>query len=159
LLGSDQGLLSKAQSLISNEQDNFSKLFLQQKFNKVVCYFEFVGSKSFAGSHEIDDVHKMILFDISVENRGFLQPEVFLNLFTNTDFKIPKLLYHGPIDKNFVFSVKNDKLPGITSEGVVAKAYNDQKRTLEMFKIKTNKWVAAVKDKYKSEPIILNDLL
>lgn len=141
--------LGKAVTLI---QDTFAKelmaIFKEQRWlNNVVCFFEFHGPRSFAGNHHEDDKHRVTLFDVSPHKQGLISPSEFIKLFGDLD--VPKVLYQGPADNEFLSSIRNSTLPGITLEGVVCKAPNPNgKKTSQpvMFKVKTDKWLNMLRE-------------
>jgi hypothetical protein len=119
-----------------------------QRFQRgVVCYFEFLGPKSFAGQHARDDEHDVILFDVSPFKSGLIPPNEFVKLFGH--LHIPKVLYQGKAGKEFADSVRNSSLEGMSFEGVVCKAPNpNRKKTSHpiMFKIKSDAWLEKLKE-------------
>lgn len=159
LLGSDQGVLAVAQGLADKEEKQFRSIFSHNKIEKAVCFFEFWGPKSFAGSHVANDSHRLTLIDVDVYKQGMMSPSGFLDLFHSSSIDIPAFLHHGPIDDNFRNLVKTSRLPGMTYEGVVCKAWSKRKRTVEMFKIKSDAWISAVKAKYRDNPQLLEEVL
>lgn len=159
LLGDDQGVLAKAKYLAEAEEHKFREVFKLSKFEKVVCFFEFWGPNSFAGSHLEGDEHHLTLIDIDVYKHGLLSPNKFLEIFEPSKIEIPKFLHYGVVDEEFRNMVRNDNLEGVTYEGVVCKAYSKRKRTVEMFKIKSNAWIAAVKAKFADNPKLLEQIL
>ena len=141
LLGTDQLWINAADQLIRQKyEDELSKVFRKERYEKAVAFFEFYGENSFAGHHK-EEEHKVVLFDISPHKKGFLPPDEFLKLFGHLD--VPKLLYRGNINQPFVESVRKSELPGITFEGVVCKA--KMSHEILMFKIKTLKWLERLK--------------
>jgi hypothetical protein len=146
LLGSDQGILQKAEVMI---RDGFSepvaKIAKKQGWNRLILFFEFAGPQSFAGNHVEGDAHEVWLIDATPYKKGILPPKEFLALFG--DLHIAPCLYHGPCDGDFVASVKNSTLEGMTEEGVVCKAKNPKKTPAPvMFKIKSQRWLDRLKD-------------
>ncbi len=113
----------------------------------VVCFFEFFGPRSFAGQHAKDDRHDVVLFDISPNKAGILPPKDFLKL--TKGLHIPDVLYKGRIGKEFIDSVRNSTLEGMTFEGVVCKAANPNRRVTShplMFKVKSNAWIEKLRE-------------
>lgn len=104
----------------------------------VTAYFEFVGPKSFAGEHDLNDNYKVVLLDVETRNEGMLGTREFLDLFGH--LAIPQVLYEGAANKTFVEQVKNSTLPGMTFEGVVCKGQKRKNKIPLMFKIKSNAW-------------------
>jgi hypothetical protein len=154
LLGTDQLWINAADQLIRQKyEDELSKVFRKERYEKAVAFFEFYGENSFAGSHK-EEEHKVILFDVSWHKRGFIPPDEFLKLFGHLD--IPKLLYRGNINQPFVESVRKSELPGITFEGVVCKA--KMGREVLMFKIKTLKWLERLKGFCQGDQLLFDRL-
>ena len=55
---------------------------------------------------------------------------------------IAKILHEGPVTEEFIESVRDDSLSGMTFEGVVCKGKNDKKTKAPlMFKQKSRKWL------------------
>lgn len=157
LLGEDDPLLGEAISLINNKYgETLPKIFKKQRWNKVMCFFEFFGLNSFAGIHEDED-HDIILIDIAYDNHGILEPKEFIKIFKQVD--TPSMLYHGKMNQEIIKQVRERDLPGMTFEGVVCKGkYISPGRPL-MFKVKSQEWLDKVKAKYKDNQKMLEDLL
>lgn len=121
--------------------------------NGAVCFFEFFGPNSFAGQHEKDDKHDVVLFDVAPNKAGMLPPNLFIEMF-NKKVEIAQLLHIGYVDEEIVTRVKNSDMPGMTFEGVVCKAPNPNgKKTSQpiMFKIKSDAWFTKLKEKFSNE--------
>ena len=116
------------------------------KSESIVCFFEWIGPKSFAGSHtdNMSDM-KVVLIDVSIYKKGLLRPERFVEEFS--DFEIPNILHKGKISEELFQSVRNRTLDGMTFEGVVGKeagCTNDGRH--DMCKIKSNDWLNKLKE-------------
>lgn len=159
LLGDDQGVLAKAKYLADAQESKFRDLFKYHRIDKAVCFFEFWGPKSFAGSHILNDEHHLTLIDLDIYKQGMVSPAKFLEIFESSQIETPKFLHYGDIDEAFRKTVRKRELPGMTFEGVVCKAYSKRKRTVEMFKIKSEAWIAAVKAAYADNPKLMEQLL
>lgn len=158
LLGTDQGLLAKAQELALAQEADFRTIFMGARIERVVCFFEFWGSKSFAGNHVADDEHKLTLIDIDVYKRGLISPDEFLKMFDTSPIESAALLYCGPIDEELKKQVREGTLAGMTYEGVVCKARPAKRfNKPNMFKIKNQAWIDRVKasfDKSRWEDLL-----
>ncbi len=88
------------------------KIFRDNRWSTATCFFEFFGPSSFAGVHIEDEVQDVVLFDVSAEKRGMLEPREFIRTFGDLD--IAKVLYHGNPTDEFVTSVRNGSLSGMT---------------------------------------------
>lgn len=128
-------------------QEPLTEIFRKQRWDKVTCFFEFWGENSFAGQH-VDEPHTVTLFDIKVFKKGFLLPKDFLKLVGHLD--VPKLLYYGNANSDFVSSVQNSTLEGMTFEGVVCKAQEYKTPGMPfMFKVKSDRWKSKLEEKCK----------
>lgn len=142
LLSSEQVILYPA---IEKIQQTYGEAlhdrFMQNKFSRVVAFFEYAGPQSFAGSH-FDPVETMgvTLFDLAVHQKGFLPPEQFLAMAEG--LPTPTLLHIGRIDADWVEAVRVGTMPGITFEGVIGKGPFIQKEGGPLqFKVKTQAWL------------------
>lgn len=146
LLGEDQGKIAVAQELISdNYLAELNKIFRDQRYEKVVVFFEVYGPNSFAGTHP-DDVSdlRVTMIDVAPYKKGILPPKEFVRWFGALD--VPPVLYHGKPSVPFVESVRNSTLEGMTYEGVVCKVQHKIGRPFTMFKIKSTAWLSRLKD-------------
>ncbi len=128
------------------------KIFSKQKWEKVVAFFEFWGANSFAGWHDIKEPKNLTLIDVSVHKYGILGPREFIKLFGHLN--IPGVLDECNWTREYISLVYEEKIEGITFEGVVAKA--GKGHSLVMAKAKTKSWVEKVKARFgdKAESII-----
>lgn len=151
LLSGDSGILFKAGRLIDEMAPTFRDIFISNRIDRAVCFFEFHGENSFAGSHQRDDNHRVTLLDVSIHQKGFLSPPDFLNLFSER-IDTPALVHFGAVDDELKQEVVNGSLEGMTFEGVVCKAKTKrQQDPLPMFKIKNQAWIDKVKATFKKE--------
>ena len=139
LLGTDQDFIHEAEPLIKLKYEkDISKIFSKNDWDRAICFFEFLGPNSFAGTHQ-NETHDIILFDVNPYKKGILEPKEYLKYFGDLD--IAKLLYHGMCDQVFVDSVIQSTLEDIPLEGCVCKAKNQKNTpTPVMFKIKSEAW-------------------
>ena len=121
--------------------ESLSKIFFDKKYEKVVCFSEFFGKNSFAGSHIEEDKKDIVLFDINPYKKGFLSPQDFLSLTENIDTS--KLLTIDFLSEELIYSIKKSELKNMTLEGIVAKAVSKNK--IFMTKVKTEKWLNLLK--------------
>lgn len=158
LLDDSNPWLVEAEKLIlDGYADELSKIFVEQRWQKATCFFEFFGPRSFAGSHEAEP-HQVVLFDVSYEKKGFMEPHPFIRMFGDR-VKTAPLLYHGNPNQTFLDSVHNGQLEGMTFEGVVCKGKLISPGRPLMFKVKNRAWVEAVKMKFAGQPEVLARLL
>lgn len=89
---------------------------LPEGVENVVAFTEYLGERSFAGSHHPDDPKRVVLFDVQLD--GEMQdPERFLALFGQLE--VPRVLYRGKFRGQMLEDVYNGKY-GV-AEGVVVK--------------------------------------
>lgn len=160
LLGEDNWL-APAIPLIQAQEESITELIRAERWEKVTLFFEYHGPNSFAGQHQEGDSMTATLIDAFVYKKGYLLPSEFVRLFcSNTSINTPDILYRGMPSQDFVRSVKDGSLPGITSEGVVCKG-NPTKKGYPptMFKVKTNAWLDRVRAKYSDNPKLLEYLI
>ncbi len=146
LLDKDHPFLGTGIALFNETySEPLAKVFHDNRLEKTTCYFEFFGHKSFAGLHETDDTHEVVLFDIDVYKRGLLPPQDFLKLVG--DIKHADVLYTGKPNADFIKSVRESTLVGMPFEGVVCKGQPLKKGFLPtMFKLKSEAWLRKVKE-------------
>ena len=101
-----------------------------KKLERIVAFCEWFGPSSFAGWHDEDEKKQLVLLDVSIFKKGFLPPDQFLKFFDKADF-CPKVIYKGPMNKQFVDDVRKGRYP--VYEGVVCKGvdWNAKIKTLE----------------------------
>lgn len=148
LLDDSNPVLKESVNLVKAEEDSLARVFRSERWDKVIAFFEFFGSHSFAGLHE-SEPHEVRLIDVAVDKRGILHPREFFNLFGGC--RTARLLYSGRPSSGFRESVRLGTLPGMTFEGVVCKGdFVSPGRPL-MFKIKSDAWIEKVHARYSPE--------
>ena len=136
-------MLSPAIGMIESK-DELTKIFIDQKWDRVIAFFEFHGPNSFAGAHEIGDEMEVTLIDVNVYKKGMVEPELFVDLFAEVG--IPEVLHTGPLTSDLIDQVKASTLVGMSLEGVVCKTWNPKKRNVDMFKIKSRAWLEKLRE-------------
>lgn len=114
---------------------------------EILCFGEFFGPNSFAGTHQ-DEEHKIVLFDVMLVNKGnykFLLPQDFIKTF---DFiETPDIIYRGKLNEEFISDIRsNEEL----SEGVICKGTQRNGAFcggVWSCKIKTHKYFQKLKDR------------
>lgn len=147
LLTEDQGPLFRSKQVVTELfEDVVSRKLSSMKAERAILFFEYYGNGSFAGSHPHDETMTASLIDVDIYKKGTLSPEDFVK-FCGDDIKCAKLLAILTPDRDFIEQVRNDQFPGATFEGVIGKAkYGSNFTPVEMFKVKTNKWLDALRD-------------
>lgn len=114
----------------------------ERGWKDAICFFEFWGPRSFAGTHSFDDDEPLTvtLLDVNPYKQGILEPKQFLHFFGHLD--IPKVLYTGKVTVELFDQVKQSTLPGMTFEGIVCKGSSlTAARMPTMFKVKSRAWL------------------
>lgn len=137
--------------------DDLDKIFRKNRLEKTVVFFEFFGENSFAGWHESDEPHDVVLFDCHVYKQGLIPPKEFNRMFESVE--TAPLLYSGNCNNDFVTQVQQGELPGMTFEGVVCKGGFDSRRRLQVFKIKNQAWLDKLKTKCGSDEALYRKLV
>lgn len=129
------------QIIVNKYGENLAKALQDNGYERAMCFFEFYGPSSFAGMHDLKEEQTVTLFDVAPFKRGILTPELFLKQFGHLD--VPKVLWFGVVvDDEFIESVRESLLKGMTFEGVVCKSVGKS----VMFKQKTKKWLNKLKE-------------
>ena len=130
-------------------------IFMQNRYEKAMAFFEFHGNGSFAGRH-LKEAHDVTLIDVRVHKKGILLPQDYLKLFGNLD--MAKLLYTGNANSEFEELVRNRQLEGMTFEGVICKGPYQFPGQPLMFKIKSKEWLDKLKHYCDGCEIMYNKL-
>jgi hypothetical protein len=157
LLSEGERFFGKVPGLVQEDfSDELEKIFRKKRWDRAVCFFEFYGPNSFAGWHDEKDEHTLSLFDVVPDKKGILEPREFVKTFGHLN--IAELLYRGNPNSEFIDSVRNRTLPGMTFEGVVCKGkYISPGRPL-MFKIKSHDWYKVLRDKCNGDKKLYEEL-
>lgn len=125
--------------------EKLNKMFKDKKWEQALCFFEYHGPHSFAGSHRKDEEKTVTLIELS-NKKGIIPPSEFLKLAADYELEIPSVLHYGKITDEIVEQIKTGVMPGMTYEGVVCKA--DKLISPGhpiMFKIKNRNWIDTLK--------------
>jgi hypothetical protein len=120
---------------------NSEKIF--RGVDTITVYGEFFGENSFAGQHNWEEEHDVVIFDMFLYKKDFLKPGDFIDLFSHLG--IPKVVYRGLLTDEFIKDVELNAF-GWLKEGVVLKGVNENK--VWMAKLKTNAWLEKVRALY-----------
>ena len=128
----------------STLSEGLEKAARDERWDRMICFTEFWGSKSFAGTHAPNDPKNLTLFDVAPYKRGILGPKEFCKLFGH----LPTAALLGTFrwTRGFVEQVRRGEIEGVTDEGVVGKA--GEGHDLTMAKAKTQIWVDKVLARY-----------
>ena len=101
--------LGKSINLIKTKYEkDLTDIFKKERYEEVVCFFEFFGPNSFAGMHDPNDTLDVLLFDLDVYKYGLLPPREFIKLTGKID--TPSVLYEGRPTQEFIKSVYDSTL-------------------------------------------------
>ena len=113
--------------------------------SNMTVFCEYVGENSFAGKHVSGDTMDVVLFDVApgdFTNNSFVEPKNFIKDFGG--LHIPKVIYQGEMNMNFINAVKEGKYS--VKEGVMCKGVvQDGARKVWVVKVKTNAWLEKLK--------------
>lgn len=126
--------------------EDLTRIFRKERLERATAFVEFTGESSFAGFHE-DEPHEVTLFDLHVYKKGLLPAREFLKLFEDK-VKIAPVLFEGKVTQDFIHSVRESTLEGMTFEGVVCKGGLDNRRRPIAFKLKSQAWFDKLRNKY-----------
>jgi len=151
LIDSTHDVMGDAEALLKAWEDDLAKIFKEQRWDRVVCFFEYYGKTSAFGQHIKNEPHKVTLIDVAPHKQGILLPKDFVKLFGHLD--IPEVLHVGKVNSDFVKSVRESTLEGMTFEGVVCKESSRKKKFSKpvMFKVKSQAWLDALKEYCKED--------
>lgn len=141
-------------------EDNYAEIYqpllhAQKTWQKAILFFEYHGEHSFAGNHHEADEKRLTLLDCAPYKKGILPPKEFLKIFEGVDHAT--LLLHGKVDSEFVCSVRDSTLEGMTFEGVIVKGLRC-KTGPGMFKIKSQRWYDKLKGVCQDDLDLYNKL-
>lgn len=146
--GSRQQLLDKNDPVLggaievfmNNWAEPLTEVFHNNKWVQATAFLEYYGLRSFAGRHVPGEEKKLTLFDVSVHRQGFLPPDQFLQHFKY----LPTATFLGirKWDETFIRQVKEDRLEGVSFEGIVGKV--QEATDIIRVKCKTQKWIDKV---------------
>jgi hypothetical protein len=123
-----------------------------RKVTKLIAFAEYFGPHSFAGQHdpvwlgvESNEPKDLVLFDINVNKSGFMSPHDFVRTFGH--LHIPRVVYEGPFDEEFIRAVRNGSYPVV--EGVIAKG--GERHSLWMRKVKVLKYLQKLRERFGTD--------
>lgn len=141
--------------ILEKYSDSLEKIFRDGRMDKATPFFEFYGPSSFAG-HHVDEPHDVMLLDVHVGKRGFMDPREFIKTFSGVE--TAKFLFHGNINNDVVRMVKERRLEGMTFEGIVCKTTEAFKTKYGTFKVKSDEWLQRLKEKCNGDEKLFNEL-
>jgi hypothetical protein len=157
LLSEEQTILYPSIDLIKEKyEESIRQSFINYGVDRGICFFEYFGLNSFAGSHT-DPVDEMniVIIDVNPYKKGIIPPEEFLDFTQGMD--IPNVVLEGKLTPEIINDIRNGRLDGMTSiEGVVAKAKGI--RHNGMVKIKTYQWLDKLKTFCNNDEKLFNRL-
>lgn len=120
--------------------------------NTVTLFFEFLGDNSFAGSHLVTDMKYLVLFDVKIDE-SMLSPQDFIEFTSKLDklLRVARIVYKGKYNSQLGEDIRNNKynvFEGVVVKGVVK---NKSVEEVRMIKIKTNKYMAKLKESFKEK--------
>ena len=125
-----------------------------RSIDNFTVFFEFFGTKSFAGMHFPDETAwETILFDVSPLRKGILGPKEFIDTFGH--LKVAEHIFTGNMGTELIEGVKNGtinceskyEIKTEIPEGMIVKG--DKGHKLWMNKIKTNTYFEELKKRFE----------
>ena len=145
-----------SETLINILKTNSKKGDVFTGVEEITVFFEWVGENSFAGVHDPNDKMKLVLIDVFLKKKGYIEPKDFYKLFSGYDcIELPELIYRGKLTREFINSIitndwtqPNCQYPSV-KEGVVCKRSTLLKgQRLPKVKVKTLWWLNKLKSQY-----------
>lgn len=136
------GAIAKFEFTMADEIEDIICSQYKHKPERIVAFTEFFGTSSFAGTHDPEESKTLVLFDISVYKKGFLEPRQFVRLFEKTGFAA-KVVYEGNMNQQFIDDVRHGAYP--VDEGVICKGQD------WTAKVKTFDYLNRLKNKFGDE--------
>ena len=138
-------------------EQSLTSIFKNQQWRDAMCFFEYHGPSSFAGTHNFEEKMDVTLIDVNPDKEGILFPAKFIELFSGVD--IPKVCYEGHVTTELFDKVKQSTLEGMTFEGVVCKGANDKLTKMPiMFKVKSKAWLDKLREYVKGDERLFEKL-
>jgi hypothetical protein len=127
--------------------------------DEIIFFFEWYGDNSFAGFHQEGDTLRLVLTDVFLKKKGYIEPKDFFEIFCKCSSVLtPELIYHGKLTKGFIDSIINNdwtqegcEYPTV-KEGVVCKKSSLMKgQRLPKCKFKTKWWLDKLHNTFSEE--------
>lgn len=142
---------------IINENSGKNKIF--KGIDEITFFFEWFGDNSFAGFHQQGDKLKLVLIDVFIKKKGYIEPKLFDEIFCQDNrIETPDIIYKGTLNKEFINSIINNDWTQSNcqyksvKEGVVVKRSTLLKgQRLPMCKIKTIWWLTELHKRFSEE--------
>jgi len=120
------------------------KKYRHVNIDSVTVFTEYFGDKSIAGIHAKDDVKKLKLFDVAINDK-FITPKLFVKHFGNLDCAA-EVIYQGILTEDFIKNVQENNLDNTLFEGVICKG--EDTGEIWRCKVKTNAYKEILKQLY-----------
>jgi hypothetical protein len=123
-----------------------------KNIDRITAFAEFFGENSFAGYHEEKDIKKLKLFDVFLFQKGFIEPDTFIDIFGDWEH-CAEVVYKGNLNHELIEKVRYNTLDTPLFEGVICKGMNDKIKfkkegSVWMTKIKTFEYINKLKHKF-----------
>lgn len=153
MLDSFDPQMGQAVELIrQNFEKRLTDLFVDNRWDNVVAFFEFYGPRSFCGFHHPEDQLKCTLIDLNVYKKGIIHPREFVSLAKDSGVDAAK--FHGiyNVGPEFIQIISDGKLTDMAPEGVMCKG-DPLKNGYPpyMFKLKTKMWIEKLAARCKTQ--------
>lgn len=167
MLNESHPILGKSIDLFKSKYgSDLEQIFkTEKKFKGIenfIVFFEFFGTKSFAGQHFDDDKYDVVLFDVNPLRKNFLPAKQFIDIFGH--LKIAENISIVNFGPQLIDDVRNEKFSVESSfdiktripEGVICKGLQ-KNNNIWMCKIKTNRYLEELKRMYSNWELYWED--
>lgn len=124
-------------------------------YREIIVFGEFVGERSFAGTHQPNDNYEIVVFDILLghKERKLVAPRQFIKDFEGV-VETPTVIYEGVLNDSFIEDVRQNKYN--VQEGVICKGTESSGAFfggIWQCKIKTNAYLEKLKNTFRERYI------
>ncbi len=121
-------------------------------YREIIVYGEYLGENSFAGRHEPNEDHEIIIFDVLLghKQRKFLKPREFIKII-GKEVSIPDVVHEGNLNDEFIKTIRENTT---LKEGVICKGTEPSGAFaggVWTCKIKTQAYLDKLKNKFGDE--------
>jgi hypothetical protein len=119
-------------------------------YKEITVFCEYFGENSFAGSHDLTQPMKLVMFDVLCQHKQakFLKPDEFISIFSDV-VETPRVVYTGELTDAFISDVRKGAFD--VKEGVICKGIQPSGAFVGgvwQCKIKTQAYLDKLKHKF-----------
>lgn len=140
-------------------KNNSGKGGIFKGIEEITFFFEWYGENSFAGRHKDGDEMHLVLIDVFLKKKGYIEPRDYYNIFGKDErIETAELIYQGKLTQAFINDIWNNDVGNpnaqypMVKEGVVCKnAHLLKGQRLPKVKFKTKWWIDKLHTIYSEE--------